>query len=217
MTWKTTYIPAFLCWFVLILFFNIPALAHRVDVFCWVEDNKVLCESKFSDGTAVNKGRYEVRMAGNDQILVQGTSDKFGKFSFDIPRQAILKKTDLKVTIIASMGHKNSWTVQRDEFISKGTPESVQSPEKTCQMPGSSNNDSQLQTNSDKNTGPALSAWTEKKLRSIVHQELIRELGPIKRELAELKEPKIDPRDVLGGIGYIIGLFGLICLLKNKN
>ncbi len=46
---------------------------------------------------------------------------------------------------------------------------------------------------------------------------LSKELVPIKRDIAELKEPKIDFRDILGGIGYIFGIMGIILYFKSRD
>ncbi len=46
---------------------------------------------------------------------------------------------------------------------------------------------------------------------------LDRKLAPISRALAELQEQKVRPTDVLGGLGYIIGLVGVAAYVKARR
>ncbi len=59
------------------------AIAHRIDVFCYVENNNVKCLSKFSTGDPVVSGRYKVYV--KDKLIIQGKGDKKRKFCFSYP------------------------------------------------------------------------------------------------------------------------------------
>ena len=80
-------------------------LAHNVTVFAWVEGDTVHVESKFSGGrrpVAAPVEVYDTR--GN--LLLKGVTDEKGEFSFKVP-----KKTEMKVVLLAGMGHKGEWTI----------------------------------------------------------------------------------------------------------
>jgi nickel transport protein len=68
---------------------------------------------------------------------------------------------------------------------------------------------------------PADSANTvsvdEQLLRRIVDEELEKKLAPLKYMLTESRDNKPGLRDILGGIGYILGLAGLFAWLKAKK
>jgi nickel transport protein len=101
------------------------------------------------------------------------------------------------------MGHKNFWIVKKEELIpSKSNDENIESE------------DVEEDTNTEKVTSKAIDY---KKLNRLFKKTIEQELAPIKRDLAELKEPKIDFRDILGGIGYIIGFMGIIMYFKSRN
>ena len=87
-----------------------PALAHKVNVFAYVEDGTVYTESYFPDGKPVENGTIEVFNADNTKLL-EGKTDKEGKFSFKLP-----KKEDLTIVINASMGHRNSYLLKKSEM-----------------------------------------------------------------------------------------------------
>lgn len=87
-----------------------PALAHKVNIFAYVEGGKIHTESYFPDGKAVEKGLIEV-LDSQKQKVASGVTDKEGKCVLPIP-----KKDDLTIVIDASMGHKNSFLLKRSEL-----------------------------------------------------------------------------------------------------
>ncbi|WP_024333352.1 hypothetical protein [Desulfotignum balticum] len=83
------------------------ALAHKVNLFAYVERGTVFTESYFPDGRAVEKGTVLVYDSKNRQIL-EGKTDTQGMFSFDIP-----KIDALTIVIDAGMGHKNKFKLKK--------------------------------------------------------------------------------------------------------
>lgn len=83
------------------------ALAHKVNLFAYVEAGEVYTESYFPDGRRVEGGTVRVYDSG-DALLLEGKTDKEGLFSFAIP-----KIDDLKIVIDATMGHKNSFSLKK--------------------------------------------------------------------------------------------------------
>ena len=94
--------------FVLLLF-NGTALAHKVNLFAYAEAGKVYTESYFSDGRSVEGGKVLV-YDSQDDLLLEGVTNKEGLFSFDIP-----KVDDLNIVIEATMGHKESFKLKKSE------------------------------------------------------------------------------------------------------
>ena len=95
-----------------ILFFAFaPAMAHKVNIFAYVESGTVHTESYFSGGKMVEEGTIEV-LDGGGKKLLEGKTDKEGRFSFPLPA----KKEDLTIVINASMGHKNSYILKMSEM-----------------------------------------------------------------------------------------------------
>ncbi len=87
-----------------------PAQAHKVSIFAYAEGGTVYTESYFPDGKMVQDGTIEV-YDSQGQKLLEGKTDQDGKFSFPVP-----KKDDLKIVIIASMGHKSEFVLKKDEL-----------------------------------------------------------------------------------------------------
>ena len=88
----------------------VPAQAHKVNIFAHVEDGKIYTESYFPDGKPVAGGGIEV-LDSRNQKVAEGVTDKGGKCVIPVP-----KKDDLTVVINASMGHKNSYLLKKEEF-----------------------------------------------------------------------------------------------------
>jgi nickel transport protein len=94
----------------LVVFGALPAYAHKVNIFAYVEDGKIYCESYFPDGRAVEGGTIEV-FDSRSQKVAGGVTDKEGKWSTPVP-----KREDLTIVIDASMGHKNSYLLRKSEI-----------------------------------------------------------------------------------------------------
>jgi len=92
--------------FVLLLFSG-TTLAHKVNLFAYAEAGKVYTESYFPDGRPVEGGKVLV-YDSQDNLLLEGVTDKKGLFSFAIP-----KVDNLTIVIEATMGHKNSFKLKK--------------------------------------------------------------------------------------------------------
>jgi nickel transport protein len=88
----------------------IPAHAHKVNIFAYVENGKIYTESYFPDGKAVENGTIEI-LDSQKQKVAEGVTDKHGKCVLPIP-----KKDDLTIIINASMGHRNTFLLKKSEL-----------------------------------------------------------------------------------------------------
>ncbi|MFQ5722354.1 MAG: hypothetical protein ACE5GI_07660, partial [Candidatus Aminicenantales bacterium] len=84
--------------------------AHKVNIFAYVEGDTVYTESYFPDGKKVEGGVVQVYDSQGNKLL-EGKTNKDGQFNFKPP-----KKDDLKIVLLASMGHKNSYILSQDEL-----------------------------------------------------------------------------------------------------
>jgi nickel transport protein len=92
-----------------VLLCSTTAMAHKVNVFAYVEGGKVYTESYFPDGEPVEGGKVLV-YDSHDKLLLEGKTDEAGHFNFDVP-----KVDDLTIVIEATMGHKNSFKLKKAE------------------------------------------------------------------------------------------------------
>jgi nickel transport protein len=93
-----------------VLLFAATSMAHRVNIFAWVEGEKVLVECKYPDGTKVHAGVIRVFDSTGKELLNGKTNDK-GEFSFKVP-----KIDDLKIVLEAGMGHRAEWPLSKQDL-----------------------------------------------------------------------------------------------------
>ena len=169
---------------------SIPALAHKVTIFAWVEGDTIFTESKFSGGKRAMNAQVLVFDSQGKQLL-EGKTDKKGEFSFKIP-----KITDLRIVLNAAMGHKAEWTIPESEIKQAiGAAENKGAP-------GSSQ--------------PIAVSLSKEEIKELIEDSLDRKLRPIVRMMAESQSKAPSVTEIIGGIGYIFGLMGVALYFKNR-
>ncbi|MFC1885298.1 hypothetical protein ACFL2O_11065 [Thermodesulfobacteriota bacterium] len=188
----------FLMTAVLVLSFD-HALAHRVIIFALVDGDTVHTTSKFPGGKKVVKGEIVV-MDLKENTLLKGVTDKNGEFSFKIP-----KREALKVVLKAGMGHRAEWTISAEEIT--GSPSEK----------GDASSEPEQSFSGDKkgSESEALRKVSSDEIQVAVDKALDRRLKPILSMLEKIHEPKTTLKDILGGIGYIIGLVGIAAYIQS--
>ena len=177
----------------LMVFFSIlttNAFAHKVITFYYIEHGKVNTENYFSDGKKCKSCEIIVYDNITGEKLLQGKTNTDGEFSFVPP-----KMTELKIVLNAGMGHRAEAIVPKTELegiFNKGAEEKKVKIE---------------------------IGISEDELRKIIREEVSKELQPIyrllKRIAMDLTKPTLSK--VLAGIGYILGIMGLIIYFRNRK
>jgi nickel transport protein len=186
--------------FLTIIMINISAFAHKVNIFAYVEGDKVYTESYFSDGKKCVESKIEVFDNQGDKLL-EGLTDKEGMFSFKISPEDVIDG-NLKLVLTASMGHRAEYIIRADELgdIKGIIEEKIEEPVSLI--------------------SPETSSVDLKEIQSIIEDTLGEKLKPIIREIREIKksqEDRISPTEIIGGIGYIIGIFGIVAYFLSRK
>ncbi|MDR2573457.1 MAG: cobalamin biosynthesis protein CbiL [Desulfovibrio sp.] len=196
-------LPAFVT--ALLLLSAAPLLAHRVNIHAWVEGRDVQVRCAFSRASPAKNGRVTVYDASNGQELLNGLTDGEGAFRFPVPDEAL--KNGLRIRINAGEGHENQWLMEAGEFAAAvGAPDS--SPGMPGEMPG------QEQKAQDADTAEMNARPYNEDLRRIVSETLDAGLAPLRRDLAALTNPEPGPREIVGGLGWLVGLAGIILYFR---
>jgi nickel transport protein len=186
-----------------------PARAHRVLVFAFAEGDTIHTESKFIPDTPVRQGKVIVLDAKTGRELLTGQTDDQGKFSFKIPAQAAAEKMDLQIVTEAAMGHRGEWLLKADSYLggAQAAPASAPAPATPAPVaPITPAAPMAKATNAD-----------QQALETALNKALERQLAPINEKLAELTIHRTSLPDILGGIGYILGFFGLWAYFQSKR
>ena len=181
------------------------ALAHRVNVFAWVEGDMVFVECKYPDGTKVHEGVIRVLDSAGKELLSGKTNDK-GEFSFKVPKQ-----DDLTIVLEAGMGHRGDWPLSRQDLAPAGE---APKPGPAAAPQASPKNEAPSPAAAEPAAGPA--SPPPAGIDQAIEKALDKKLAPVMKMLAEMHEQKVRLTDVLGGIGYIMGLVGVAAYFKRK-
>jgi len=191
------------------------AHAHKLKIFAAAEGARITGYAYFPGGGRARESAIEV-FGPDDRKLGRTTTDEKGEFTF-----VAGSRCDHRFVVQSPDGHQATWTVRADELPDwlpevptetgagdtaddgapvkdpdQPTPEGRKSPE-----PGQSvHTEGPPRLN---NAGESLPRDLEATLESIV----ARHVNPLRRQIEQYEE-KTRWRDVLGGIGYILGLTG---------
>jgi nickel transport protein len=170
-------------------------LAHKVYIFSWIEGDRVYTESYFSGKKKVMGGLIKVFDPSGKKLLEGKTNEK-GEFSFKIP-----KKTDLRIVLEATMGHRAEYIIKAAEI-----PDTVERPESVKEKDDSSASRS------------SANKVDLEQIKLVIEEALDSRLKPIVKTLAKIKEERGPGfTEIIGGVGYIFGLVGLILYFKSRK
>ncbi|ACU91212.1 hypothetical protein [Desulfomicrobium baculatum] len=183
-----------------------PALAHRVNVFAYVEGGEVVVECSYSKSKRVRHGAIAVQDAGSGETLLQGTTDEAGLFRFSIPDQARTSGSGLRILLQAGEGHQNEWIVDAAEFMDAGAPRPL-APHAEVTAAGAM---------SPGRTDPGAAGLSRADVEDVVNAALDAKLAPIRRALLEQSQSGPGLQEIIGGIGWIFGLVGIGAYFKSR-
>lgn len=202
----------------------VSARAHKVNIYAYAEDGMVHSEGYFVDGAKCKNSLIEVFDERAGTRLLEGKTDEEGKFSFKIP-----KVTSLKLVLHASMGHQNEYTLGEDEVreaMGEGQrPQGAQQSKETSTGKETSKSSSQPEKVSAKSQGKMDREVTdtgrgmsESEMEALMERVIDRKLKPVIGMLVKLREDSEKPNftQIVGGIGYIVGLMGVAMYLRRR-
>jgi len=193
-------------WVLAILMFTTPALAHGVLVFAYAQGDTIHTESKFIPDSPVRQGEIQVLEQKTGKVLLTAQTDDQGKFSFKIPAVAAAQKMDLAIVVDAAMGHRGEWLLKADSYLTGVRPGKTATPPASAPLSASTL------------AAPGTAAGVDgQMLEKIVNKALESQLAPIKEMLTPLTSHRTSLPDIIGGIGYILGFFGLWAYLQSKR
>lgn len=184
-----------LCVLAALLFSASPASAHKVSVFGYVENGWLLGEGYFPGGGKAKASKVEL-LDQKGRVLATTVTNNQGVFKMKLPKA----KGPLKLVIFAGMGHKGQYVLTAQD-LGQGPAGKHQAPDA-------------LASQSDIRDGQIDQAV----LQAAIEKALDNKLAPLKAQIAKLQaERAIGVADVIGGLGYILGLLGLAAYMKNRK
>lgn len=173
------------------------ALAHRVNIFAWVEGDSVHVQAGFSRKSPARQSVVTVfrgSPADANDVLITGATDDTGLFTFAIPAEA--REHGLTIRVNAGQGHQNDWTMDAKEFAAatnakqatQDTPAVNVTPEAPTAQPNRPDHATQKGKTASGNNGRA---------------------QPDQHGQPYMADDGPRLRDIIGGLGWIVGLTGM--------
>lgn len=213
----------------------VPALAHRVNVFAYVEGNDVVVECSYSRSERVRFGEVEVFDAASGAALLAGKTNEKGEFRFPVPPAVRAAKADLRIVLKAGEGHQNATEVKAAEYLSATSAAAPDASAATTATPPASAPvnppaapvaaagpvaaapapvQTVSQTGGQGASAPALDAAA---LERIVEAAVEKKIAPLRAMLVGEKEKGPGLTEIIGGLGWLVGLAGIATYFAAKG
>ncbi len=188
------------------------AQAHKINIFAWPEGSTLLGEVKFNGGRLAKNVTIEVQNATDNAVLATTVCDEKGEFRVPLPDQVVRARPDLLLVANAGEGHRGEWLLKAAEYAPAG--DAVAAPAAAKSEPAQAQTEPAAPTSQTAQQAAAPSssfsaAVNEALLRRVVAEEVSKGLSPVRKALAESQNQEPTLRDILGGIGWIVGLAGI--------
>jgi nickel transport protein len=174
--------------------FASPACAHNVEMFATVNGTTIEGRAYTSDLSPVAEAAVSL-FSTDGQQLAQTTTDADGRFTFSVNQKA-----DYRLELVAPGGHRAEFPLSREEFSTDVPATEEGAAESTKPRPESAS------------PSPAHAASEATPVDS---DSLGNQIDQLRRQVVQLREQiaayeqKRRWSDVLGGIGYILGIMGV--------
>ncbi len=177
-----------------------PAQAHKVSVFAYAENDQLKGEGYFAGGDKAQGCAVEVHDA-QGRLVASGKTDAKGEFALPLPAAA----PPLTIVLVAGQGHRGDYTLTAAE-LNASAPDGQAAAASTPAPPPSVE------------SAPAPAGVGAEELERVVNQALDKKLAPLTAQVAKLAgERGVSLQDVIGGLGYILGLMGIAAYLKARK
>lgn len=200
---------------VVMLFIGHPCWAHKVNVFAYLEGDKIVVEGYFSKDRKAMNCAVQFFDAGGKEIH-RGKTDEDGRYVVPIADLGTLDG-DILITLNAGEGHKRDYRLRADEIPQPSGPSS------TTSRSGAPAAASEARGTLEP-TRPETLDHERKTLQEIVeaivqreNQKIMKMLGNQQRLLLEERNSGPTMKEIVGGIGWIVGIVGIIAFFMSRK
>ncbi|WP_028572186.1 hypothetical protein [Desulfonatronum lacustre] len=183
------------------------AHAHRLLLMAWVQGDRLVVETAFGTGQIGANMAITVQDAVTGDVLLSGTTDAQGLYEVALPATALERRAPLLVQATDGAGHLAEQTIAPDELPALDIPSTASpSPPEATGLPS-------FPDHSADHSPSQLSMLLQQAVAEAVRQEI----APLRREILALSQRGPGIPEIVGGIGWIVGLAGLGALLLRRK
>ena len=203
---------------VLLLSFQ-DAMAHRINIFAVVEADQLRVVCRFSKSSPARDCPVTVFNKRSNAKLAEARTS--GEGIALIPVTAAMKSAPegLRIHINAGEGHENDCFVEPAELALADT-----APAGTIEAPAPQATPAQAAPaaqaagqHAGQPAGQALAGISHEELAKLIESSVERRVAPLRAMLAAEAERGPGMTEILGGIGWILGIFGTAALCLSRR
>ncbi len=199
--------------------------AHRINIFALVEDGQIRVECKFSKKSPAQNSPVTILDKASGKQLAQKNTDEQGVAVFPITAGMKSAPQGLIAHINAGEGHENNFEIEKSELdgasVSSGT-ETAPAPAEAASSaaaPAQPAAPSVSAASSVQIPADSVAAMSRQDLEKLISTAVDRRVTPLRVMIASQVEKGPGITEILGGIGWILGIFGTaaLCLCRRKK
>lgn len=189
---------------------SLPVAAHKLQVHAFAEGDRIDGTAYFAGGAKAAGARILV-LDAEGKTLAQLTPAEDGRFSYRA-RMPI----DHLIVAESGDGHRAEWRVKADE-LAGGFPmpealvQITDTPPSGTTLPS---HDALAKTSIAQGSGMTISL--DPTLIAAIDQAVARQVRPLREQIIAAQD-EVRLRDLLGGLGYILGLTGLALWWRSRR
>lgn len=170
-----------------------PAVAHHLNVFAWLEGDNIVVRCNFGSKRPALKAEVKAFEGTSHKLIARGATNEQGEFAFTLPERL---QNGLLIEADAGQGHKGEWKMDSSELDS-GV--SQQAREEAKHLPV------HQEAPAMASSASGINSLSREELKAIIAESI----APLSRQLADLNSDKPRISEIIGGIGWIMGLAGI--------
>jgi nickel transport protein len=186
------------------------AWAHRINVIARVEGDTIVVEGYVSGGAKVADMPVEVFDSSGKKAL-QGRTDAKGVYSFKLAEIPNVRG-DLRILLRGGMGHDAEYVLPASELPGSSPPPDPAPPPDKKETGESAKPSRSVEAPDLEVVKSAVSKAVEEKI-----EPLVKMLGNQHKLLLEQQTKGPGIAEIVGGIGWILGIVGIAAYFKSRN
>jgi nickel transport protein len=217
-------LPLFLTW-ILALFLSLPQMsdAHKINVFAWLEGDQVHVDAYFTKSSKVLYAPVKVLdVRGN--LLLSGSTNEQGQWGFYLKDLSQLPPDGLNVVVEEGSGHRAEYLLTRQDLAETHKSQPFKEP---ALKPLSEINETQsLMAHPPAlvDRSGAIPGCDVDQIKTVFTEVLDSKLQPVFEALVAQHKLLIEEHnkgpsvsEIIGGVGWIVGLFGIVGYFLNRR
>lgn len=199
------------------------SFAHRINIFALVEADQIRVECKFSKKSPAQNSPVTILDKASGKQLAWKNTDDQGIALFPVTAEMKSAPQGLIAHINAGEGHENDFEIEKSELdgasASSGTEADPAPAETAASEPAKPADPSVSAAFSVQIPSDSVAAMSRQELEKLISAVVDRRVTPLRVMIASQVEKGPGITEILGGIGWILGIFGTaaLCLSRRRK